>query len=424
MNGEKKINRNKIRAMAAIGIIILVMVIGTSFALWQITLKQADKNTIATSCLKVNITEDTEAISLQEAFPLSDSAGRGLTPFTFTIENVCDASTFYVVNLETLTSEGKVLPNNYVKTSMFKDTQEVFYDTLKNDYENENKVLSEATKAYMMYQGRLYNKSKVSFDLRLWLDSETPFISETTEATFLAKVTVTNEYIEPVKEKNLMQALQLGSNNGAWGSYYNVSYTQNKKYDVTTVSFESTLNPYLDAVEVIDFSEAQNKDVLGYYVKNEGADTYTLHIQADGRIKANEVASCYGMADSVVGLENFDTSLTKDMSYMFMYNENESLDLSSFNTSKVEYMTGMFYGYSGTSIDFTNFDTSNVKDTSWMFYYGNRLTELNINHFDTSNLVDANHMFVNCRTLTTLDLSNWHTPKLENMSWMFGWNTL
>lgn len=66
-----------------------------------------------------------------------------------------------------------------------------------------------------------------------------------------------------------MQALQLGSNNGAWGSYYNVSYTQNKKYDVTTVSFESTLNPYLDAVEVIDFSEAQNKDVLGYYVKNE-----------------------------------------------------------------------------------------------------------------------------------------------------------
>ena len=39
MVSEKRVSKNGIRAMSAIVVIILVMIIGTSFALWQITLK-------------------------------------------------------------------------------------------------------------------------------------------------------------------------------------------------------------------------------------------------------------------------------------------------------------------------------------------------------------------------------------------------
>lgn len=417
---EDKVKNNRRKVRVAILILMFVVFVGTSFALWQITLQQTDKNTITTSCLKVNITEDTDAISLQNAYPLSDSEGKKLTPFTFTIENICDAATSYVVNLETLTYDGKVLADNYVKADLLAGTQEVFFDTLNNNYENLEKVISDAATAYKVAQGRLHNKSKITFNLRVWLDSNTPLVFETMDASWQGKITVTANYVPPVKEKNLMMPIQLGAVNNR--NYYNVTYTQNKKYDISTVSFEEVLNPYVDAVEVIDFSVAQDKSVLGYYVKDEGLDTYTLHIQADGKIKVNETADYYCMADKVIGLENLDTSLVKSMAYMFMYNKNDSLDLSSFDTSKVENMSGMFYGYLGKNIDFTNFNTSNVRNMEGMFYYDNNLTELNINHFDTSNVVDMNHMFLHCISLTSLDLSNWNTSSLEDMNWMFAWS--
>lgn len=419
MVSEKRVNKNGIRAMLAIVVIILVMIIGTSFALWQITLRQNDKNIITTSCLKVNMIEDSESISLQNAYPTSDSDGKSLTPFTFTLENVCDAATSYVVNLETLAIDGKVLADNYVKVDLLSGTQEVFFDTLNGNYENLEKVISDSVVAYKVAQGRLHNKDKITFNLRIWLDSNTPLIDEVMNASWQGKITVTAEYVPPVKEKNLMIPIQLGV--VGENKYYNVSYTQNKKYDISTVSFESVLNPYIEAVEIVDFSEAQNKSVLGYYVKDEGLETYTLHIQADGKIKANANADYYCMVNNVVGLENLDTSLVKSMAYMFMYNKNTSLDLTVFDTSNVENMRGMFYGYLGESINFTNFNTSNVKDMAAMFYYANNLSELNINHFDTSNVVDMNHMFLHCIGLTTLDLSEWNTSKLEDMHWMFAW---
>ena len=38
-------------------LLILVLVIGTSFAIWQITLKQEDVNTITGSCFKIEFSD-------------------------------------------------------------------------------------------------------------------------------------------------------------------------------------------------------------------------------------------------------------------------------------------------------------------------------------------------------------------------------
>ena len=79
----------------------------------------------------------------------------------------------------------------------------------------------------------------------------------------------------------------------------NNTYTQNGKYKekLRKIVFQNQMAPYENADEVVDFSEVQDASVLGYYVKNNPVDensTYTLYIQADGKIKVNPIASYYG----------------------------------------------------------------------------------------------------------------------------------
>ncbi|MCI8567999.1 MAG: hypothetical protein HFG48_01615, partial [Bacilli bacterium] len=62
MTNDKK-EKKVIVVLVLIG---LFMFIGTSFALWQITLKQADENVITTGCFKINFKDD-NPINLQEA---------------------------------------------------------------------------------------------------------------------------------------------------------------------------------------------------------------------------------------------------------------------------------------------------------------------------------------------------------------------
>ena len=67
-------------------------------------------------------------------------------------------------------------------------------------------------------------------------------------------------------------------------------------------------------------------------------------------------------------LNDIDTSLIKDMSYMFEKSDFNG-DISSWNVSNVRDMSSMFY-MSKFNNDISNWDTSNVKSMDGMFYQG------------------------------------------------------
>ncbi len=54
-------------------------------------------NKIASDCLKLTITDETEAIQLEKAYPLTDAETSMLSPYTFTITNICSFSSEYSV---------------------------------------------------------------------------------------------------------------------------------------------------------------------------------------------------------------------------------------------------------------------------------------------------------------------------------------
>ena len=175
-------------------ILTLACVIGVSYAFWQVSLIQESQNEITSGCFKLRLTEE-NAISLRDAYPMSEDEGRNLTPYTFTIENICNTTASYQVNLEELKMSQKRLSGEYLKVSL--DNKKAIN---VSNLEIVDKTLEEADTSHKLTTGVLKGKEKRSYELRLWMDESTPTKEETMEATFEGKVTIIATYKESIPE--------------------------------------------------------------------------------------------------------------------------------------------------------------------------------------------------------------------------------
>ena len=73
-----------------------MIVVGISYALWNPLISQEGNNRVKTGCFEVSY-DDENDISLAKSFPMTDSDGSKLTPYTFTITNKCTISSDYTV---------------------------------------------------------------------------------------------------------------------------------------------------------------------------------------------------------------------------------------------------------------------------------------------------------------------------------------
>lgn len=96
--------RNKKKIILTILVVCLIGLVGISmsYAYWQFTYMQTDNNVAISKCLKLEMTNEKDEINLSNMYPISDEAGRSLTPYSFKITNTCSMSAEYSVNLETL----------------------------------------------------------------------------------------------------------------------------------------------------------------------------------------------------------------------------------------------------------------------------------------------------------------------------------
>ncbi len=397
-------------------LMVCLLVIGVSYALWQLTLTQTDSNVVTTGCFKVEFT-DQNPITLDKAYPITDEEGKSLTPYEFTLTNTCNDEATYYINLETITSATKKLSEEYLKVSLKKGETEVFESTLNSSYINLDKVIPESTNAYKIYQGKLNGNEAVTFHLNLWLDEDTEAIDEVMNATYEGKITVATSYRAPSETDNMMVAIKKGYKNYGSGDYVNFNETyigENAKYSniLEKVVFQNKIAPYEGAEEIVDLSVNQDKTVLGYYVKNNTNDNYILYIQANGKIKANYDASYYftpcvpGMCYdeySFEGIENVDTHFTTNMHGLFYSSPSfNARDVTLLDTKNVTDMSDMFYSINITTLVLNSLDTRNVTNMSGMFNGMNNLTSLDLSSFNTSNVTDMSHMFENTSNLNSI----------------------
>ncbi len=151
-------------------IVLLVITIGVSYALWFITKEQTEENILSTSCLNVTMNNQTDDISLSNTFPITDEEGLNKKPFSFTIQNNCEEYADYTINLESLSET--TLSSKYVKIALSeKGTKGVAtkleaYETY-DDYKIEGSIEGRQIK-----RGKLKPSESKEYELRIWIDED------------------------------------------------------------------------------------------------------------------------------------------------------------------------------------------------------------------------------------------------------------
>ena len=181
---------------------------------------------------------------------------------------------------------------------------------------------------------------------------------------------------------------------------------------------------YLTNIEKLDLSKLDTSYITNMsrmFYNSSGLKEINLS-NFDTRNVTN-MNAMFGGCSSLTSLDlsNFNTSKVTNMSQMFWgCSKIISLNLSNFDTLKVTTMSSMFSSCSSlTSLNLSNFDTSNVTTMSLMFSGCSSVVSLNLSSFNTSKVTNMDYMFLRCTSLITLDLSNFNTSKVTNMSNMF-----
>ena len=112
----------KIMIVVGIALIILVGVVGITFAYLSTGGSQEQANTFTSGCLSISLTNESNSINLTSAYPISDIEGLETTSYDFTITNNCSSQAKYQINLESLNEVTNTLNVDYIKVSLSSDT--------------------------------------------------------------------------------------------------------------------------------------------------------------------------------------------------------------------------------------------------------------------------------------------------------------
>ena len=146
-------------------VLIILLGIGVSYSMWNVSVSQDTNNTAYTECFDLSITNKENNISLDNAYPISNDKGKSLTPYTFTVTNTCDITTQYNINLEVLSTS--------TLSSKFIDVMFEGNINLLSSYDPTDKVNTSSIESRKLTTGILKSRESKDYSLRLWIDYNT-----------------------------------------------------------------------------------------------------------------------------------------------------------------------------------------------------------------------------------------------------------
>ncbi len=147
--------------------LLILLGIGLSYSMWNMRVSQDTNNVISTTdCFDITLANQSNAIKLDNAYPITDTKGKTLTPFTFSIKNVCDTSAVYTVSLENL--EGTTLASDYLKVMVNNNEPQLLNGLSTTDVVNTTSIESR-----ILDTGTLFKNNTKEYSIRLWIDYNT-----------------------------------------------------------------------------------------------------------------------------------------------------------------------------------------------------------------------------------------------------------
>ena len=166
---KSKENRRKIYISLLVTVICLI---GLTYALFTIFLKQTENNSLATrTCFSTSLTEATSKITLDKAYPLTHEKGLETTPFTFKLTNNCDKPVKVYITIDSTyrtSTSSSYLSDSYIRENI----------NLKGETTAPSVVLTEqplkeidnGNQGYVIKETWLEANEEKEYDLRLWMD--------------------------------------------------------------------------------------------------------------------------------------------------------------------------------------------------------------------------------------------------------------
>ena len=174
--------------------LIGIVAIGVSYAWWRFKAMQTLENTAISKCLKLELKNESDAISITNMYPISDEEGRKLTPYTFTLTNTCTVAAAYKLNMEML--EGTTLNSKYVAV-MVNDAD----IKLLSSYDEATTVIDNSTESRTLDTGILIPNGSKDYSVSIWMDKSVTLEDDAQNKVFKSKIIVNAEATESPMDK-------------------------------------------------------------------------------------------------------------------------------------------------------------------------------------------------------------------------------
>ena len=388
---------NKKQLLLSIGLVLILvlMIVGISYAAFKFTGLGNKPNTITTGAITMEYTETTNTISMTGALPTTDATGKvRLTAgeyFDFTIKSNIqgNANINWEIAAEDITASAKKMNGKNIKLYLTKldstgaETQ-VMAPKVYNASTSANTKTGRPSGVMSLATGTMSTSDTTNYRLRMYVDEDYNPQGDGGGLSFSVKINAYGKVKEaPTGSKMKAYMTQADLNKENFTPPQTDFHTDAYMSKITSIITKKDNIVPTTAIESWDISEAGDGSVMAY-VEDDGSgnSTYKVTIGGKGGIIANE---------SMIG-------------YFSGFSKITSIDLSALDTSEVTNMMGMFGGCSDlTNLDVSNFDTSEVTNMSAMFFSCSSLISLDLSDFDTSKVTNMENMFCDCPAWDTVD---------------------
>ena len=378
---------NKYKLYMILGIIVLVLSVGSSFAyyIWK-----------STSNALVNLNVCTPTITFAggstingvDMIPVLTKEEGTIKDIEVKKNSTCNRDVTMNLYLELTTFPTELADTSFV--------YELYKNNGSTPIASGNFSNREQGNTITLLSNQILNTSKDTYTLYIYIDGNVDNPGTMAGKDFLFKLWGAGE--GAIYKENVITTSD--NPTGGTSKFFNTEVMR-EEIQSLTIAEDNTVP---DTPGVVSKDISQNKDgtVMLWYTPKEVTSS-------DGSTKT--------MYDMWIGGENGVLQTGTNASGMFAYLTNiEKLDLSKLDTTYITNMSKMFYMSSGLkSIDLSNFNTSNVTNMNGMFWGCSSLASLDLKTFNTSKVTDMNNMFAECSNITELDLSNFDTSNVTTM---------
>ena len=252
----EKINKtsNKKIVMISALLMIVILIIGFTYAYWTRNFTQTGTNINKYNCFNVSFKEKQEGVTLENQYPISDEEGMQQEAYEVEITNTCDTVASYNVVLNKM--QTTTVKDEYIKIGINEEIKKLSETTTVES------AVENANYGKIIKTGILGGKESTTISIRSWMDIETPEI-EGANKIFENKIT-----IESAAGNKQLAALILANNP------INTSTPDFSSGEPTAKSYKETDptegNPNLNS------TKAGNKALGSSYTFNKNTGRYTL----------------------------------------------------------------------------------------------------------------------------------------------------